>query len=166
MNIQENMERVNRIWNHPLYQNSLHKIKELEQERIFCGHDWQHFLDVARLAYIENLEEDLEISKEIIYGAALLHDIGRHLEYLEGIPHHKGGVRTAVPILEDCGFGNEESLQILEAIGEHRDAGIREKKNLAGLIYRADKASRCCFACDAKEECNWNEEKKNMTLCK
>lgn len=164
MKEQSNMERVNRIWNHPVYQESLHKIQELEQERIFCRHDWQHFMDVARLAYIENLEQGLGISKEIIYAAALLHDIGRHLQYLEGVPHHKGGVRLAVPILEECGFRKEESILVLEAIGGHRDTETGSKASLAGLIYRADKASRCCFACKAYKECNWSDEKKNKVI--
>ena len=77
----QDMTRVNRIRNHPLYRESLHNIEKLEQERIFCGHNAQHLLDTARLAYIENLERNLGISKEMIYAAALLHDIGRGLQY-------------------------------------------------------------------------------------
>ncbi len=98
----QDMTRVNRIRNHPLYRESLHNIEKLEQERIFCGHNAQHLLDTARLAYIENLELNLGISKEMIYAAALLHDIGRGLQYTEGIPHHGGGVKLAAPILKDC----------------------------------------------------------------
>ena len=93
----QDMTRVNRIRNHPLYRESLHNIEKLEQERIFCGHNAQHLLDTARLAYIENLELNLGISKEMIYAAALLHDIGRGLQYTEGIPHHEGGVKLALP---------------------------------------------------------------------
>ena len=75
------MTRVNRIWNHSVYQSSLHNIEELERERIFCGHGVRHLLDTARLAYIENLEMGLCISKDMIYAAALLHDIGRGQQY-------------------------------------------------------------------------------------
>ena len=71
------MDRVNRIWRHPVYQEHYKKIQELESERIFCRHTPEHFLDVARLMYIYALEEHLELSKELIYAAALLHDIGR-----------------------------------------------------------------------------------------
>ena len=39
---------------------------EKEKSRIFCKHDLQHSLDVARIAYILNLEADLKIEKEII----------------------------------------------------------------------------------------------------
>ena len=71
------MDRVNQIWSHPAYQEHYKKIQELESERIFCRHTPEHFLDVARLMYIYALEEHLELPKELIYAAALLHDIGR-----------------------------------------------------------------------------------------
>ncbi len=48
-----------------------------EEGRRFCHHDMGHFLDVARLAMIFNLQQGLSVSKEMIYAAALLHDIGR-----------------------------------------------------------------------------------------
>ena len=134
----QDMTRVNRIRNHPLYRESLHNIEKLEQERIFCGHNAQHLLDTARLAYIENLELNLGISKEMIYAAALLHDIGRGLQYTEGIPHHEGGVKLAAPILKDCGFTDAESEEILEAIGGHRDTSAKGKgtwqASFTGLI--------------------------------
>ena len=47
------MERVNRILRHPLYQSLLRELREAEAERIFCVHDMEHFLAVARLAWIE-----------------------------------------------------------------------------------------------------------------
>ena len=52
------MDRVNQIWNHPLYQNELNKLQLLETDREFCRHTPEHFLDVARLAYIRALEEN------------------------------------------------------------------------------------------------------------
>ena len=64
------MERVNGILKDPLYRTCLSKIALFERDRIFCGHDMAHFLDVARLAYIFNLEENLGIEKEEIYTAA------------------------------------------------------------------------------------------------
>ena len=50
------MDRVNQIWKHPLYQTELHKLQLLEADREFCRHTPEHFLDVARLAYIRALE--------------------------------------------------------------------------------------------------------------
>ena len=50
------MERVNQILQHTLYQSCRRQIDEKEKDRIFCGHDMGHLLDVARLAWIFNLE--------------------------------------------------------------------------------------------------------------
>ena len=157
-------ERIQKIWEHPLFQESLLATEQLERDRIFCGHDRNHLLDVARIAYIENLETRANIPKYLIYAAALLHDIGRHLQYTEGIPHHEASAHLAEEILPACGFAKSETEQILQAILSHRDRTSRESDGLAGLIYRADKRSRCCFACPAEPECDWSPEKKNMAI--
>ena len=149
---------------HPTYRACLQKIEELEAERIFCGHDMAHFLDVARLAYIFNLEEELKIDKERIYAAALLHDIGRHVQYLEGTPHQEAGIPIARQILRDCGFFGEEEEDILKAIARHRDSSVKGEASLAGILYRGDKMSRSCFGCRAKEQCDWSQEKKNLRI--
>ena len=158
------MERIDKICSHALCRSYTEKIRELEQDRIFCRHDTSHFLDVARLAYIENLERDLNISKELIYAAALLHDIGRHLEYLEGNPHDKASVMLAGDILKDCGFDTQEQNEITAAIAQHRTAGTEQKDDLAGLIYRADKRSRPCLFCKAEKICKWSTQAKNLSL--
>lgn len=158
------MERVNKICSHALWRSYVITIQELEKERIFCKHDTIHFLDVARLAYIEDLERNLGISKEWIYAAAMLHDIGRHLEYLEGIPHHTASAMLAGDILKDCGFNEQEQVEILSAILLHRTAETAKKDNLAGLIYRADKKSRPCLFCKAEKVCNWSNQKKNHSI--
>ena len=93
------MKRVNRIWEHPLYREAYVRIQELEQDREFCGHSAEHFLAVARLMRIYDLQEDTGLSKESIYAAALLHDIGRHLQYLEGTPHQEASAALAAEIL-------------------------------------------------------------------
>ena len=158
------MERINRICRHPLWKESVAEIQRLEEDRIFCRHNPAHYLDVARIAYIENLEKNIGISKEVIYAAALLHDIGRHRQYLEGIPHEEASAVLAAPILRDCGFTEMEQKEIISAISEHRTPETAGKANLQGLIYRADKGSRSCLFCNASEECNWGIEKKNITL--
>lgn len=158
------MDRVNKILQHPTYKACLRQIHELEAERIFCGHDMAHFLDVARLAYIFNLEEHLQIEKERIYAAALLHDVGRHIQYREGKPHQEAGLPFAEEILKDCGFPEEERTDILEAIARHRDVTVKQEPTLAGIIYRGNKASRHCFGCMAEAECNWSDEKKNLKI--
>ena len=158
------MDRINRIIGHPLWREHMELLGKLEADRKFCRHGVDHLLDVARLAYIEDLQKDLKIPRDLIYGAALLHDLGRTLQYLEGIPHHQGGLLLAGRILPDCGYSEEEQQQILKAIAGHRQQDLNREDDLQGLLYRADKASRQCLFCDAREECNWSDEKKNLTL--
>ncbi len=158
------MERVNAICRHKLWRESVDEIARLEQDRAFCRHDRAHFLDVARLAYIENLERGLGVDKELIYAAALLHDIGRHLQYTQNIPHDEAGAQLAEIIMADCGFSPAERAEVSRAILQHRGDGDRSRDGLAALLYRADKASRACLFCTAEPECNWSREKKNMTL--
>lgn len=158
------MERVNRILAHPLYRSCISRIDEHEKSRIFCGHDMEHLLDVARLAWIFNLEEELHLERERVYAAALLHDIGRHIQYETGVPHQKAGIPIAAEILKDCGFAGEESEDILAAIASHRNPAVKHLKNLSGLLYRADKMSRSCFGCRAQDECDWSQEKKNLEI--
>lgn len=157
-------DRINKILNHDLFSENLMKINMAEEGRIFCRHDMGHFLDVARLAMILNLTEGFGIDKELIYAAALLHDIGRFRQYEEGIPHDRESARIAPEILKDCGFDNKETSVIASAIRSHGDAKVREEKNLSGLLYRADKMSRSCFVCEAEGQCDWKADKKNLAL--
>ena len=114
------MDRVNQIWNHPLYQNELNKLQLLETDREFCRHTPEHFLDVARLAYIRALEENAPVSKELVYCTALLHDIGRARQYEDGTPHDEAGAAIAGQILNELGFSMEEMEAIIAAIRGHR----------------------------------------------
>ncbi len=158
------MERVNRILENKKYRDYLQKNKAAEEGRIFCCHNMEHFLDVARIAYILCLEEKLAVSKEKIYAAALLHDIGRHVQYMDGTPHEKASALLAEDILRECDFVKSERNEILQAIREHRNAEIVTDNGLAGLLYKADKASRACFSCKAEHLCNWRAEKKNLQV--
>jgi len=156
------MERVNRIWKHPKYQECLKVIQDFEADREFCRHTPEHFLAVARLTYLLALEAGLKADKELIYAAGLLHDIGRHLQYGQGIPHEQASMQIAREILPDCGFSREEQQEILHLIGSHRTRLAED--SLSEMFYRADKLSRNCFLCPARESCNWPEEKKNLEI--
>lgn len=158
------MDRVNRILNHTLFIEHLRANEQAEKDRVFCKHDMVHFLDVARIGMILNLEEKINLPKDMIYGAALLHDMGKHLQYEKGIPHEVASARIAPDILRDCGFDEGEVHGIVDAIRTHRQPEIADQKNLNGLLYRADKASRACFACRVEADCNWKGEKKNLKI--
>lgn len=158
------MERINCIIENRQWQEYLGRIAKCETDRIFCRHDRIHFLDVARLAWIYNLEEGLGIEKERIYAAALLHDIGRFVQYQDGTPHPQASALLAPEILRRSGFEEEEIAEITEAIRQHGNAQIKDEKSLRGVIYRADKASRACYACKAEAQCDWSSRKKNLKL--
>ena len=158
------MDRVNQIWNHPLYQKELGKLQILEKHRKFCRHTPEHFLDVARLAYIEALEQAYPVSKEMIYCTALLHDIGRYEQIAHGTPHDIASAQMAQLILAETGFADTEIHQIQDAILHHRGNEATGATPLALYLYRADKQSRNCFCCPASLECNWPESKKNLEI--
>ena len=161
------MKRIHKIQNHPVYREQYQLLEEAEKDRIFCRHTMEHFLDVARLMYIYDLEDEAGIDKELIYAAALLHDIGRYEQIRIGTPHHIAGAKLAGKILGDCEFQQEEICKVQEAIAEHRtDHNDADRHTLAAYLYKADKRSRNCFSCSAYAECNWPEEKKNRMIDK
>jgi uncharacterized protein len=157
------LDRINSILNNTTYKTYLKNIKECEKERIFCCHDISHFMDVARIAYIINLENNYGYLKDIIYGAALLHDIGRWKQYLEGIPHDEASAELALPILVESGYDKGEIHSIIQAILNHRKS-YEDKHSLSHIIYFSDKASRACYNCKAIKECNWSSEKINNLI--
>ena len=157
-------ERINQILKHELFLYHLNANNTAEADRRFCRHNMVHFLDVARIGMIINLTEELQINSDLIYAAALLHDMGKHIQYENGTPHEIASGEIAPTILKDCGFTAEESAVIVEAILWHRNADAAKEQNLKGILYRADKASRACFACEAEAECNWKDGKKNLTI--
>ena len=158
------MDRIDKILNHDLFLYHLGRNNAAEADRRFCRHGMVHFLDVARIGTIIALEEGLKIDREWIYAAALLHDCGKHEQYEIGIPHEQASARIAPEILKACGFNDEETGVIVTAISRHRDPEVAKEKNLNGILYRADKASRACFACDVEKDCNWKDGKKNLTI--
>jgi len=158
------VERIQRVLKHPIYIEHMEAITKAEADRIFCLHNMSHFLDVARIAVILRDEEKIDVPKEWIYAAALLHDIGRDEEYRRGIRHEVASAEIAPQILTECGFDNKETDVIIGAISHHRDKSISNDRDLNGLLYRADKASRPCFFCPVEEQCRWSADKKNKEL--
>ncbi len=159
-------KEVEMIRKHPLYVAYYEKLKQAEHGRKFCCHQMEHLLAVARIAYILNLERNLGIRKEVIYAAALLHDIGKYEQYTDGVPHEEASARIAEQIFAELpgeAFSGEEKRQMIRAIRGHR----REREGmepLEELLYVSDKRSRNCFACESEAACNWSPEKKNCSI--
>lgn len=155
------MDRLNDILNNEKYIYYLNRNKKFEKGRKFCKHNLRHFLDVARIAQIINIEEKLGFDKEIIYTTAILHDIGKSIQYENGTPHEIASWKIAKEILEYYEFNADEIELISKGILGHRD---KESEGFSLLIYRADKFSRQCITCKAVKECNWSDEKKNLKI--
>lgn len=155
-----NMVRIQKIVSHPEFKKSMKLIRELEKDRIFCRHGMEHLLDVARIAYIENMETGAGYKKDVIYAAGLLHDVGKYLQYMQGVEHHIASEMIGRQILTDAGFDGKETEEICEAILAHRKRISAGEKEMKSILYRADKISRACYACEASDQCDWSEEKK------
>ena len=156
------MDRVNKILEHPVFSEHLTRLETLEQTRCFCRHGLPHLLDVARMMWIAALEQQLPLNREVVYAAALLHDLGRVEQLETGLPHHQASVQLTMRILPDAGFCGEEIAQIQDAIASHRSDGGENR--LGQLLYWADKKSRACWVCPAKDGCHWPDEKKNWEI--
>jgi HD superfamily phosphodiesterase len=159
------MEKIDAIVRDPMFQESLTRIRMLEQDREFCKHNLQHFVDVARITYILMLESGQiqqfikeaglsgpDAAKEVIYAAGILHDVARWREYETGEDHAPLGAAMAGEILERNGFSPQEIRVITHAIFEHREQSIQMSR-LGELLFRADNLSRACHECSAQEKC-------------
>lgn len=161
------MRYVAELLDNQEYRQRLSRLGKLEEERVYCGHDMRHFMDVARLAQLRNLTENLQQDKEMIYLYALLHDMGRVAEYEQGISHAQASADYAGEILMHIGYPSDKTEVIRNAIRGHRGTKSgpaqteRREEAFATLMKWADKASRMCFLCDAQATCKWSEDKKN-----
>ena len=166
---EEVMSRLEAIYHSEIWLRCMEEIELAEIDRIYCKHDFVHLIDVARLAHIYSLEDGLQIDKDLIYAAALLHDIGRSEEYTDGIPHDEAGARIAKEILKRSSYSDEEREAIISAVHGHRGHSESEETGgligrLAYVIKRADKESRLCLSCDARDTCKWPDDKKNLNI--
>ena len=146
------MDRVKAIIADREYQDYLALISEAERDRLYCKHDYQHALYVARLSYLIAIEEKIVLSniKELIYAAGLLHDIGRWQEYSTGTDHCEASSVLALPILQRAGYLNHEIESISTAIREHRKP---KDSQIGRLLALADDLSRDCMGCPGRCSC-------------
>ena len=155
--------RLDSIRNDFEFVENMKLINEFEKNRIFCGHDFNHLLDVARIAWIYCLENKINLDKELIYATALLHDIGRAKQYLCGENHEEAGCSIAKNVLNRAGFSQEEIKMIINAIMVH-NRDWDKKSELGNVIALADKKSRQCYMCEAKQNCKWTWDSMNNSM--
>lgn len=156
------MERIQPIVQHPQYRAWIQQMDELERDRKYCKHGLSHLLDVARIASLLAQDRKLTYPRDMIYAAALLHDLGRLQQYTTGEPHAQAGIPMAQEMLAHTSFTQIEQQQILQAVSSHRNGDTCD--SLAQLIFEADHASRMCFVCEAANTCYWSQERRNQTV--
>lgn len=150
----DSMARVNQLLDHEDYNRYIETINELEKERCFCKHGFEHGINVARIAYAYLLEKgNRDLSKEGVYAAALLHDIGRWVEYQTGEDHAEVSARLALPLLKECGFSSADIQVILVGIREHRRHYEDDLSLLGEALAIADDWARDCRYCSAQKQC-------------
>lgn len=158
------MDRFNNILKSKEYISLVKEIENIEKDRIYCLHGIDHFFDTARIAYILALENGAGLDKDIIYAAALLHDIGRYDEYKYGVEHNISSAEKAELILNKCGYNKAEIQNIKDAIISHRKEKNENEFTLSNILYTADKLSRKCFCCSSSDSCKWSDKRKNYDM--
>ncbi len=142
------------------FKRAMADIEKSERDRKFCCHSIEHSLDVARIAYIISLEKGLGIDKDLIYTAALLHDIGR---CMGGENHDVNSARMAEEIMRECGYDPNTADTVVNAILHHREKSSAAE-SLRDIISIADKQCRQCWNCRVYDECRWRDEDKNKLI--
>lgn len=159
------MERLNLILMDPFYLQCLERNKLAEVDRKFCKHSFQHAIDVARITYMlcleseslakfieENNLKSTEVLKEVVYTAAILHDLARWKQYESGGDHALLGGDMAGEVLQKYSFQPREIELIISAIRQHRSLGSSPNL-LDNNLNLADDLSRPCTQCSAKDDC-------------
>lgn len=153
------MDIIEKLKTHPDFITCLEEIEKFEHKRIFCKHDMPHFIEVGKIMEMENEKEDLGYSREVIWAASLLHDLGKSVQYKDETPHHIAGQEIARTILRECDYSDSDIEDICKAIKEH--SGFDKKMGLSELLRKSDKLSRRCFECKAYKDCKWPIERRN-----
>ena len=106
-----------------------------------------HLLDVAKYTGPQNLEKEYGFRKDVIYAAAVLHDIGKALQYEEKVPHEIAGERIAGEILDtlpkETGFSEEEKRTIKNAVRGHRR--LQTGGHIEKLLYDGQSVEAVSF---------------------
>lgn len=141
------------------YRQALTALERREADRIYCKHDLDHFLDVARITLLLCQAHNIEADRDSVYLAALMHDLGR-LDRDEA-DHNVAGSVLAAQWLDAIGFPKDRQEVVLTLIEEHGWPGKKAPANLSEAFSLADSYSRACYYCPAADSCFWPPERKN-----
>lgn len=177
------LDRINGIINNPEFQDWIVANNQAEYGSEYCRHGLEHAFDVARIAYELWLDsKGNPLAKDIVYAAALLHDIGYwskfenlHEEHdnddcdcgCHNHDHQKEEQETpaqvaaalAEDILFDAGYHPAVIAEIQKAI---LNMETEKGEGLSVILRKANQLSRPCFLCPMRENCG--KEHKNVRL--
>jgi uncharacterized protein len=113
-----------------------------ESQRHFVSspptHDWMHTQRVLELCMHMGKEEGADL--EVLFAAALLHDIARDEADSHGTCHADLSAEQALPLLEQCNFPKEKREAVIHCIKAHRFRGDIQPQTLeAEVLFDADK---------------------------
>ena len=113
-----------------------------ESKRCHSGarptHDWSHTWRVVRLCQVIGEKEDADL--EVLFAAALLHDIARDEADKRNVCHAALSAEKAKPLLHRCGFPPAKIHAVIHCIETHRFRSNAPTRTLeAQVLYDADK---------------------------
>jgi uncharacterized protein len=166
------MDRVNAIINNKEFQDWIVANNQAEYGSQYCRHGLEHAFDVARIAYELWLDNSGNpVAKDIVYAAALLHDIGYWSKF-EDLTENSAddedieeespfvvAASLAEEILFSAGYHPAVITEILKAI---KNMDTDSKEGLSVILRKANEMSRPCFICPMVEKCS--KEPKNKRL--
>jgi len=123
-------------------------------------HDFSHTQRVLKLSLRIGKEEGADL--EILYAAALLHDIARDDGDAKGQCHALLSAEKARPILEKAGFPTEKRESVIHCIETHRFRSDAPPQSLeARILYDCDKldAIGAIGVCRAYAYCGENGQR-------
>lgn len=103
------------------------------------AHDREHIYRV--LYYVIDIAKDYEVDKDVLIGAALLHDIGREAQFRNHtIDHAVYGADLAYQYIIQLGWGVEKAEHIKKCISTHRYRKNAKPESMeAKILFDADK---------------------------
>lgn len=141
------------------YRQALRALEDQEADRIYCKHNLDHFLDVARVTMLVCADFDIPADKDVVYLAALMHDLGR-LDKGQA-DHPVASAQLADQWLEAIDFPADRRPEVIRLIEGHGWRGPAVPSNLLEAFSLADSLSRPCYQCPATDSCHWPADRKN-----
>jgi len=129
-------------------------------------HDFSHTQRVLNLCM--HIGEEEGADTQILYAAALLHDIGREQGDANGLCHAEVSAKMARPILEKAGFPPEKIEPVIHCIATHRFRGDAIPFSLeAKILFDCDKldAIGAIGICRAYAYCGENGQRLYSFAC-